>query len=211
MRQPIKFALLLLCIGVSIAAYRLFSASHSAPVPPNAPTKAAPASPAGKPPAEKMPGAFTATESVIHPDNGKWSLRQQAPAQATMTEIVSQEIPGSNKHAVHLVVSAVDPKKFWAAQILKGVPQDIRANQKMVVRFWGRSALGTPIWVFFEAGKPPRTPELQKQITLSPTWTQYSIPFHTKSDHVDPHADFCIKAGIKPGVVEVAGIHVDAF
>ncbi len=151
----------------------------------------------------------TVSNNVITPDSGKWSLRKQAPAQADIEEITAPDLPTENKHAVRLEVSQTDPAKFWAVQILKPVPQAIPAKRDLFVRFWGRSPTNTPVWVVFEQGEPPHRPELQKKISLTPRWKQYEIPFRTTQDHTNPHADFCIKAGIEAGTTEVAGIYVD--
>ncbi len=198
MKQSIKIAVTLLCVGLAIALYRTLSPGG---VPPTTPRVARPAA-IGTP---RAPSAG----AVIHPLGEKWVLRQQAPARATIEESVANDLPTANKHDVHLIVTAVDPRKFWAAQMVKVVPQPLKARRQMVVRFWGRSAQSTPVWVIFEEGRSPHTPDLQKLVTLTPEWREYSLPFRTSRDHVDPHANFCIKAGIKPGEIEVADIRVD--
>ncbi len=208
-RHPAKIAVILLSLGLSIALYR---ASHvlnanvavAQTVPP---TQSRPAS-ATKPSAVAM-ATSAASTSVIAPDDARWALRTQAPAEAAITDTVADDLPANNKHAVHVQVTTVDPKKFWAAQIIKQVPQEVHASRSMTVHFWGRSAQHTPVWVIFEEGKPPHTPELQQKVTFSPEWKQYEIPFRTTREHVKPHANFCIKAGIQPGEIEVAGIYVD--
>ncbi|MBC8137614.1 MAG: hypothetical protein H8F28_17160 [Fibrella sp.] len=148
--------------------------------------------------------------SVIDPESTKWNLVTQPPAQATMENTIVAELPGTNKHAVHLRVSQVDPAKFWSAQMIKEVPQDVKSGKEMVVHFWGRSVQNTPIWMIFEEGKSPHTPELQQKVILTPEWKQYELPFRTTRDHIAPHANFCIKAGIQAGEIEVAGIYVDS-
>jgi hypothetical protein len=150
------------------------------------------------------------SNSVINPESTKWNLVTQPPAQAAMENTIVNELPGSNKHAVHLTVSQVDPAKFWCAQMIKEVPQDVLAGKNMVVHFWGRSLQNTPVWLIFEEGKSPHTPELQQKVTLTPEWKQYELPFRTSRDHINPHANFCIKAGIQAGEIEVAGIYVDS-
>ena len=157
------------------------------------------------PPSDTVPAGANA---VIAPDQGTWSLRKQSPAEATIEEIIAPELPTPNKHAVRLDVAQVDTEKFWAVQMLKPVPQAIYARRDMTVAFWGRSPTNTSVWVVFEQGKPPHTPELQKKIMLSPQWKQYQVPFRTTRNHTDPHANFCVKAGVEPGVTEVAGIYV---
>ncbi|MBC7809074.1 MAG: hypothetical protein H7145_23305 [Akkermansiaceae bacterium] len=151
-----------------------------------------------------------AGKSVINPESTKWNLVTQPPAQAAMEDTIVEELPGTNKHAVHLTVSQVDPAKFWSAQMIKEVPQDVMSGKEMVVHFWGRSLQSTPVWLIFEEGKSPHTPELQQKVTLTPEWKQYELPFRTTRDHIAPHANFCIKAGIQPGEIEVAGIYVDS-
>jgi hypothetical protein len=94
--------------------------------------------------------------------------------------------------------------------MIKEVPQDVLAGKNMVVHFWGRSLQNTPVWLIFEEGKSPHTPELQQKVTLTPEWKQYELPFRTSRDHINPHANFCIKAGIQAGEIEVAGIYVDS-
>ncbi len=160
-------------------------------------------------PVVPSPLAAVPSGSVIDPEKTKWKLVTQSPAEATMEETISAELPGSNKHAVHVVVTKVDPAKFWAAQMIKEVPQNVLGGKEMVVHFWGRSVQKTPVWVIFEDGKVPHTPELQEKVTLSPEWKQYELPFTTTADHTTPPANFCIKAGIQPGEIEVAGIYVD--
>lgn len=151
-----------------------------------------------------------ASNSVINPESTKWNLVTQPPAQAVMENTIVAELPATNKHAVHLTVTQVDPAKFWSAQMIKEVPQDVKAGKNMVVHFWGRSLQSTPVWLIFEEGKSPHTPELQQKVTLTPQWKQYELPFKTTRDHIAPHANFCIKAGIQPGEIEVAGIYVDS-
>ena len=167
-----------------------------------------------KPAPGKTPPVATrqagATTSVIDPNATKWGLSVQLPAKATMEETVVAELPGDNKHAVHLIVEKVDPVKFWCAQMIKEVPQDVLSGKNMVVHFWGRSVQNTPVWVIFEEGKSPHTPDLQEKVPLSPEWKQYELPFRTSRDHVAPRANFCIKAGIQAGEIEVAGIYVDS-
>lgn len=150
------------------------------------------------------------SNSLIAPESTKWNLVTQPPAQASMENTMVEELPGSNKHAVHLIVTQVDPAKFWCAQMIKEVPQDVKSGKEMVVHFWGRSVQSTPIWLIFEEGKSPHTPELQQKVVLTPEWKQYELPFRTTRDHIAPHANFCIKAGIQAGEIEVAGIYVDS-
>ncbi|MBC7804747.1 MAG: hypothetical protein H7145_01225 [Akkermansiaceae bacterium] len=148
---------------------------------------------------------------VILPEDSRWSLRVQPPAQAAILETVNNAVPDENKHGIHLIVTAVDRKKFWAAQMIKRVPREVFADRQMAVRFWGRSVQQTPVWVVFEEGRSPHTPELQVKVTLTPEWRQYDLPFRTTRDHVSPHANFCIKAGIQPGEIEVSGIYVEEY
>ncbi|MBC8142029.1 MAG: hypothetical protein H7Y38_11380 [Armatimonadetes bacterium] len=205
MKQSLKLVILLLSVGAAIAMYRVFMTS--------AEDEGKDIRPASKivVTAQTAPQTpfQTAAKTVIDPDSGKWSLRSQSPAEATIEEVLAPDLPGDNKHAVRLDVSQVDPEKFWAVQILKPVPQPISAKRDLFVRFWGRSPTKTSVWVVFEEGEAPRAPELQKKILLSPEWRQYEIPFRTVRDHTDIPANFCIKAGIEPGVTEVAGIYVD--
>lgn len=153
---------------------------------------------------------FSGGNSVIDPESTKWNLVTQPPAQAKMEDTIVNELPGSNKHAVHLTVTQVDPAKFWCAQMIKEVPQDVKSGKEMAVHFWGRSVQNTPVWVIFEEGKSPHTPELQQKVMLTPEWKQYELPFRTTRDHISPHANFCIKAGIQAGEIEVSGIYVDS-
>lgn len=211
MRPPVKVAVVLLSIGLAVALYRAYilvspgpgAVAESSSRSSVAKDSVSPANPS------RSNGSKSKSVEIIQPDDGKWSLRKQAPAEATIKETVVEDLPIDNKHAVHLVVTAIDPAKFWAAQLVKDVPQDVRANRNMVVHFWGRSKQSTPIWLIFEEGKPPHTPELQQKVTLSPEWKQYELPFRTTRDHINPHGSFCIKAGIQAGEIEVAGIYVD--
>ncbi|MBC8143850.1 MAG: hypothetical protein H7Y38_20655, partial [Armatimonadetes bacterium] len=117
--------------------------------------------------------------TVIDPNATKWKLVTQAPAVAAMTDILVSELPGDNKHAVRLIVDEVDPAKFWCAQMIKEVPQDVLSGKNMVVHFWGRSPKNTSVWFIFEEGKSPHAPELQQKVTFTPEWKQYKLPFRT--------------------------------
>lgn len=174
------------------------------------PTTNADAAPASKKSKKSSTRLSGPTTSVIDPESTKWKLVTQPPAQAAMEDTIVAELPGTNKHAVHLTVTQVDPAKFWCAQMIKEVPQDVKEGKEMVVHFWGRSVQNTPVWLIFEEGKSPHTPELQQKVTLTSEWKQYELPFRTTRDHISPHANFCIKAGIQTGEIEVAGIYVDS-
>ena len=147
-------------------------------------------------------------ESVIDPDKQGWTLMTQKPAVALMRLTTDPRLPPNQSHMLHLEVSAVDPNKYWSAQLLKQVPQAVPGNHNLLVQFWGRSKKETPFFLVFEEGAPPHTAELQKRITLSPEWRQYQFPFRTTKDHTEIHANFCIKAGIQPGELDIANIHV---
>lgn len=208
MKQPFKIAIFLVCLGVAVALYRTFAVRDTTASVPTAPRQTV------VPKAPVAPSAVPRTvsgDSVIEPGAGKWSLRQQPPAQATIEETIANDLPSKNKHMVRLRVTAVDPDKYWAAQMLKEVPQEVQAGKNMLIRFWGRSRQSTPIWVMFEAGASPHAPEIQKQVRLSPEWKEYTMPFSTKQSHREPHANFCIKAGIQIGEIEVAGIRVEEY
>lgn len=164
--------------------------------------KAAPASATGS--------RKTANGTVIDPHATKWKLITQPPAVAVMDNIVVQQLPVDNKHAVRLVVDEVDSAKPWCAQMVKEVPQDVASGKNMVVHFWGRSAKNTSVLFVFEEGKSPHASELQEKVTLSPEWKSYQLPFRTTKAHVSPRANFCIKAGLETGEIEVAGIYVES-
>lgn len=174
------------------------------------PTTNADAAPAAKKAKKSSTRLSGPTTSVIDPESTKWKLVTQPPTQAAMEDTIVAELPATNKHAVHLTVTQVDPAKFWCAQMIKEVPQDVKAGKEMVVHFWERSVQNTPVWLIFEEGKSPHTPELQQKVTLTSEWKQYELPFRTTRDHIAPHANFCIKAGIQTGEIEVAGIYVDS-
>lgn len=210
MRQPFKIAIALLSVGLSVAIYRSYLLTSPENLATGTPQSNIPSGEANKGAAQTDRAALASKgAAVINPADKKWVFRTQPPAEATIKEIIAPELPAENKHAVLVTVTAVDPQKFWAAQMVKQVPQEVRANRKMSVHFWARSLQSTPVWVIFEEGKSPHTPELQSKVTFTPQWKQYELPFRTTQNHIEPHANFCIKVGIQTGEIEVAGIYVD--
>lgn len=158
---------------------------------------------------EPAPGV-SAGNSIIVPTDTEWSLVTQPPAQAQKSLFVAEDVPGRpNSHALHLTVSAVDAGKYWSAQLLKSVPGNVKAGRSMQARFWGRSKTNIPVYVVFEEGNSPHAAELSKQITMTPEWKQYQLPFKTTKDHTEVRANFCLKAGIQPGELEVSDVHLD--
>jgi hypothetical protein len=166
------------------------------------------ASPQAKPPVSVSGQKPLTGASLIDPTRQGWSLATQKPAAATMKLQVSPELPAGSQHSLHLEVTAVDPNKYWCAQLLKKVPQAVEGNHNLTVQFWGRSVKKTAVYVVFEEGLSPHTAELQKNVRLTPEWRQYQFPFRTTKDHTDTHANFCIKAGLEVGEIEIANMHV---
>lgn len=148
--------------------------------------------------------------SIIVPTDRQWSLVTQPPAEAQKSLFVTDDVPSNpGMHALHLTVTAVDSGKYWSAQLVKSVPASVPAGRSMVARFWGRSKANTPVYIVFEEGNSPHAAELSKQVSLTPDWKRYELPFRTSKDHTDVHANFCLKAGIQPGELEVADVHLD--
>ncbi|WP_395142825.1 hypothetical protein [Armatimonas sp.] len=146
--------------------------------------------------------------SLIDPTRQGWNLIVQKPALGTMKLQISPDLPVGQQHSLHLEVTAIDPNKYWCAQLLKTVPQAVEGNHNLTVQFWGRSAKKTAVYIVFEEGVSPHTAEFQKQVRFTPEWRQYQFPFRTTKDHTDVHATFCVKAGIEPGEIEIANMHV---
>jgi|GEM_PF-4514233 hypothetical protein len=145
---------------------------------------------------------------IIDPTAFPWTLAIQTPAAATKEEFKAPDLPGKIKHAVRLKVTQVDPNKFWCAQLIKRVPQAIKANHSLEVRFWARSTTNTAVHVVFEEGQSPHTPELDKVIRFTPEWKEYTLKFRTKQDHTEVQPNFCLKAGISPGELEISEVRV---
>jgi hypothetical protein len=160
---------------------------------------------------ETGPVDFSKAKLVIDPTAQPWTLATQPPAQATKNEFNADDLPGDIKHAVRLSVTQVDPAKFWCAQLIKVVPQPIGPGRNLAVRFWARSKTSTPVHVVFETGDVPHEPELDKVIAFTPEWKEYTLRFKTRLDHTDVNANFCLKAGIKPGEVEISEVRVADF
>lgn len=146
--------------------------------------------------------------SLIDPTKQEWTLMTQKPAAGTMKLQISSDLPAGQQHSLHLDVTAVDPNKYWCAQLLKTVPQAVEGNHNLTVQFWGRSVKKTAVYIVFEDGISPHTAEFQKQVRFTPEWRQYQFPFRTTKDHIETHATFCVKAGIEPGEIEIANMHV---
>jgi hypothetical protein len=153
-------------------------------------------------------GPTPAGSAIIDPDGMRWTLVTQPPANATMTDVVPAEKPGGNTHAIKLNVTAVDAAKYWSAQLIKRVPQEVPANRSMEIRFWARSATSTSVYVVFEEGQSPHAADVSQVVKFTPEWKEYTIPFLTKKDHSQVHANFCFKAGIAPGETEFSNVHV---
>lgn len=147
-------------------------------------------------------------DRLIIPDAEKWTLSIQKPATAEMSLFVDTSLAGDS-HALHLVVKSVDPVKYWAAQLIKRVPNAVEANHSMIVRFWGRSKTSTPAYIVFEAGESPHASELSQVVHFTPDWKLYECPFITNKDHTDIHANFCVKAGISPGEIDLSNMEVN--
>ena len=145
---------------------------------------------------------------VIDPVAFPWTLATQPPAEAIKTDFSSAQIPGEIKHAVRLTVTKVDPTKFWCAQLIKQVPQPIAANHNLIVTFWARSKTNVSVHVVFEEGQVPHTPELDTVIAFTPDWKEYTLHFRTNRDHTKIPANFCLKAGIMPGELEISEVRV---
>ncbi|MES2464755.1 MAG: hypothetical protein V4671_29680 [Armatimonadota bacterium] len=152
---------------------------------------------------EKLTGS-----RLISPEAEKWTLSTQKPAAAKMSMFLDKSLKG-DPHALHLVVTAVDPVKYWSAQLIKRVPAPVEANHDMIVRFWGRSKTKTPAYIVFEEGASPHTTELNKVVRFTPEWKLYECPFVTTKDHTDIHANFCVNAGISPGEIDLASMEVN--
>lgn len=147
-------------------------------------------------------------DPLIVPDAEKWTLSSQKPAAAEMTMFLDNSLP-SDPHALHLMVKSVDPVKYWAAQLIKRVPNAVEAKHSMTVRFWGRSKTRTPAYIVFEDGASPHASELSQVVHFTPDWKLYECPFVTTKDHTDIHANFCVKAGISPGEIDLSNMQVN--
>jgi hypothetical protein len=148
-------------------------------------------------------------QAIIDPLEKKWALVSQEPAKAAMNEFIATDMPGgANNHAVHLDVSAVDSSKYWCAQLIKQVPRPVEAGHNMEVRFWGRSKKNTGVYIVFEEGESPHAAELSKVVSMTPEWKEYTLPFVTTKDHTMVPANFCIKAGIMPGEIDISDVRV---
>lgn len=154
---------------------------------------------------------FKTAKLVIDPTAQPWTLATQPPAEASKDEYNADDLPGDIKHAVRVKVTKVDSVKFWCAQLIKRVPQEIPEGRNLAVRFWARSKTSTPVHVVFETGYVPHEPELDKIIAFTPEWKEYTIRFRTRLDHTKVNANFCLKAGITPGEVEVSQVRVADF
>jgi hypothetical protein len=161
-----------------------------------------------------LPGAATTKPAqlggnpLIAPDAEKWTLSVQKPADAKMTMFLDNSLPG-DPHALHLVIKSVDPVKYWSAQLIKRVPNAVEANHSMVVRFWGRSKSRTPAYIVFEEGPSPHAAELSQVVHFTPEWKLYEYSFVTTKDHTDIHANFCVKAGISTGEIDLSKMEVN--
>jgi hypothetical protein len=166
----------------------------------------------------KRPGASMAAAAgdvfrigalTSDPNSTTWELVTEKPAAATMGMVNVADAPGANgPHTLHVEVTAVDPVKYWKAQLIKQVPDGIPADRSLTVRFWARSKTSTPVYVAFEEGKAPHTAEMTELVTLTPDWKEYSLPFRTVLDHTSTHANFNVKAGLALGEFEIAQMRV---
>ena len=147
-------------------------------------------------------------DRLIVPEAEKWTLSVQKPADAQMSMFQDKSLP-ADPHALHLVVKSVDPVKYWSAQLIKRVPNAVEANHTMTVRFWGRSKTRTPAYIVFEAGESPHFAELSQVVRFTPEWKLYECPFVTTRDHTDIHANFCVKAGIAVGEIDLSNMEVN--
>jgi hypothetical protein len=201
----VVLTVLLVSGGIGLTRLRPAPASSTTPAAPSSKPTSARTSPSGPATGEHQPltGA-----SLIDPTRQEWTLVTQKPAAASMKLQTSPDLPAGQQHSLRLEVTSVDPNKYWCAQLLKTVPQAVEGNHNLVVQFWGRSAKKTSVYVVFEEGVSPHASELQKQVRFTPEWRQYQYPFRTTKDHTDVHATFCVKAGIEPGEIEIANMHV---
>lgn len=204
--------LLALVVGGGIGLTKLRPAAQS---PDTAPAPTGAGKPARKTTTSAEPTAAVTGNakplggsSLIDPNKQEWTLVTQKPAAASMKLQTSSDLPAGLQHSLHLEVTAVDPNKYWCAQLLKTVPQAVEGNHNLTVQFWGRSSKKTAVYIVFEEGVSPHTAELQKQVRFTPEWRQYEFPFRTTKDHTDVHATFCVKAGIEPGEIDIANMHV---
>jgi hypothetical protein len=195
--------LLALVVGGGIGLTKLRSAAQSSEAPATSSGNASEPTTAATGKTKLLSGA-----SLIDPNKQEWTLVTQKPAAATMKLQTSLDLPAGLQHSLHLEVTAVDPNKYWCAQLLKTVPQPVEGNHNLTVQFWGRSSKKTAVYIVFEEGVSPHTAELQKQVRFTPEWRQYEFPFRTTKDHTDIHATFCVKAGIQAGEIDIANMHV---
>jgi len=209
--KPAGAALLLLAIGTLVVL--LVKKNQSAAANAGAgKTPTAVGAKAGAVTGSGRPRPKPSGEAIIDPLEKKWALLTQPPAKATTKEFVADDMPGgTNTHAVHLEVSEVDSSKYWCAQLLKQVPRPIEAGHKMEVRFWGRSKKSTSVYVVFEEGETPHAADLSKVVQFTPDWKEYTLEFQTNKDHTAVPANFCIKAGIMPGEIDISDIRVYDF
>jgi len=148
-------------------------------------------------------------QAIIDSLDKKWVLTAPSPAKATMTDFTADDLPlGTNAHATHLVVTAVDPKNYSSVQIVQRVPRPIASGHQLEVRFWGRSAKGSAAYVVFEEGAGSHTAELSKMVTLGPQWQEYTLPFVTAKDHTTTPPNVSIKAGVAPGDLDISDVRV---
>ncbi|GAB4454330.1 MAG: hypothetical protein OHK0029_08760 [Armatimonadaceae bacterium] len=204
--KPAGFAVVVVTIGVLAALVVVLSGKLNGPGT-GKPSVAGDSASSGA----VSTGDSGGTESgklIIDPTEAPWTLATQPPAQATKSEFNDATLPGNIKHAVRLEVTQVDPAKFWCAQLIKKVPQSIKANHNLTVRFWARSAQETSVHVVFEDGQSPHTPELDKIIRFTPDWKEYTLRFRTTRDHDMVPANFCLKAGMMTGEVEISDVRV---
>lgn len=212
--KPAGAALLLLAIGTLVV---LLVKKGQAPAPgagktPVGASSAKGATAAGKVSGSSRPRPKPSGDAIIDPLEKKWALLTQPPAKAKMEEFKADDMPGgTNPHAVHLEVSEVDTSKYWCAQLLKQVSRPIEAGHKLEVRFWGRSKQKTSVYVVFEEGETPHAADLSKVVQFTPDWQEYTMEFSTIKDHTAVPANFCIKAGIMPGEIDIADIRVYDF
>lgn len=146
---------------------------------------------------------------LIDPVSQHWSLGVQDPARARIDYFLASDLPGSeDKHALRFDILAVDPNKYWAAQLIKVIPDPVPLGHHVIVHFWARSKTSNTAHIVFEEGKPPHTPQLSQVVSFTPTWKKYDFPFITTKDNTAVHANFCVKASVTPGEIEIAQLYL---
>lgn len=141
--------------------------------------------------------------NILDPD--AWTPIQNASANIAIAPLSASELPKGARYGMRIVVRNPTPLAYWAEEVSQPLLPAVAKGARYNLRFWARSATGSPLHVALIDSHPPYTPALAQAFTLTGAWKEHFVEGELPGYAAGASA-LQFQYGDQAGVIDLAGV-----